>query len=94
MGYIFDDRKVPGGLISDKAVKQARTEVLKDLGVRDKFIYKPPVYRMTDGNIDIDQETSQRIMEKKPSELFHGLYIRNTIRYLLFECIAEFSDIL
>ena len=79
LGYIFDDRKIPGGLISDKAVKQACTEVLKDLGIRDKFIYKPPVYQMTNGNIDTNLETGKHIRKKKPSEPFHGPYIWNAI---------------
>jgi hypothetical protein len=84
MGSIFEDRKIPPGLISDKKVKQARTEALKDLAVNDKFIYKPP---------EFEQQADTKVMVQKAKDPFHGPYIRNTIRHLLFERGAEFPYI-
>jgi hypothetical protein len=94
MDRIFDDRTIPGGIISNKSVKQSRTEALRDLAVNDKFLYKPPIYRLdSSGKPEIDPETSRPIMEKKPCDPFHGPYIRNTIRFLLFERQSEFPEV-
>jgi len=48
---------------------------------------------MSDGKTPDTDQNGKKIMEKKPCDPFHGEYIRNAIRYLLFERVCEFPDV-
>ena len=90
LASIFNDRVIESsGRISDPTIKKSRAEALADLREHDRFIWEPPEYKMgSDGKFVLDED-EKSVVTRNTRDPFTRPYIRNAVRYLFLEDLAE-----
>ena len=94
LSEIFNDRDFEtSGCISDPKVKESRVKALADLAQGDRFIWELTMYELDkSGNIQRD-EADKPIIKQHARAPFTGPYVRNALRFLFLEDIAEWKNI-